>query len=230
MGAPEAVIFDVDGTLLNWDASIHNALIAVQAEYEVLASAELVRAFPLAVTDYAFVIRGGFVADRRHWMLFVDPLPPWRRVLPGMDDGTVTAIAHRFRSLLRPVRYDDVLPALAALRSQHRLAVLSNNPRVETVVEQLGIRHFFEAVVAAPEGYRKPDPRAFLETCDAIGAKPGDCAYVGDSLLADVAGAQGAGLNAVFLDRYSDGHPLPAGVSRITALEDLLRLFAPGPR
>ena len=228
MATPKAIIFDVDGTLLDWDASIHNALVRLEAEFPVLTGEQLFRDFLLALKDYTFVMRGGLVVDRRYWMLFIDPLPPWRVTLPDANAETVNAIAQRFRSLLRPVRYGDVLPALAALKGEHVLAVLSNSPRVEGVVEELEIRHFFDAVIAAPEEYRKPDPRAFLEACSVVGGEAGECVYVGDSLLNDIEGALVAGLVPVWIDRYGDNYPLPGGVKRVTTLEDLPSVLASG--
>jgi putative hydrolase of the HAD superfamily len=148
--------------------------------------------------------------------------------LPDANAETIYAIAHRFRSLLRPVRYGDVLPALAALKGEHVLAVLSNSPRVESVIEELEIRHFFDAVIAAPEEYRKPDPRAFLEACGAVGSEAEECVYVGDSVLIDIEGARAAGLAPVWIDRYEDNYPVPVGVKRVTALQDLPPLLAPG--
>jgi putative hydrolase of the HAD superfamily len=114
-----------------------------------------------------------------------------------------------------------VLPALTALKGEHVLAVLSNSPRVEGVVDELEIRHFFDAVVAAPEEYRKPDRRAFLVACSVVGAEANEYVYVGDSLLNDIEGARAAGLGPVWIDRYGDNYPLPQGAKRVTALEDL---------
>ena len=221
MPTRKAIIFDVDGTLLDWDASIHNALVSLHTEFPVLTGERVSRDFRLALADYTFVMRDGLVVDRRHWMLFIDPLPPWRATLPDANTETINAIAQRFRSLLRPVRYSDVLPTLSALKGEHVLAVLSNSPRVEGVVEELAIRHFFDAVIAAPEEYRKPDPRAFLEACRVVGGEAEECVYVGDSLLNDIEGAYAAGLSPVWIDRYGDNYPLPGGVKRVTALQDL---------
>lgn len=55
-------------------------------------------------------------------------------------------------------------------------------------------------------GYRKPDPRAFAPALAAAGRAPADCLYVGDSLVADIAGANAAGLHSVLLRR--DGKPV----------------------
>jgi putative hydrolase of the HAD superfamily len=56
---------------------------------------------------------------------------------------------------------------------------------------------------------------------EALGLPPGEIAYVGDSVSADVEGALGAGLRAVWLNRWHDPWPLPPGVVSIASLSEL---------
>ena len=82
---------------------------------------------------------------------------------------------------------------------------------------------------AADIGYLKPHPRAFLTVVEAIGTRPEETIYVGDNPVADIAGAQGAGLRGVL--RVNQGVPaMISGVivpdAAINDFDDLLRLLA----
>jgi putative hydrolase of the HAD superfamily len=93
-----------------------------------------------------------------------------------------------------------------------------------------------EATGLAREGLRliassrlpaaKPDPRAFIAACDLLGVPAGEsCVMVGDSWDNDIAGAAGAGLRTVFLDRDDIRPDCP--VPRLRSLADLH--FTPPP-
>lgn len=64
----------------------------------------------------------------------------------------------------------------------------------------------------------KPDPRAYLLTCERAGIAPTEALMVGNSLARDVLGPIEAGLDAVPLDRH-DAHP--EATPRIRTLQDL---------
>lgn len=65
----------------------------------------------------------------------------------------------------------------------------------------------------------KPDPRAYLLTCERAGIAPGEALMVGNSLTHDVLGPIEAGLDSVLLDR-DDAYP-EAAVRRISTLHEL---------
>jgi putative hydrolase of the HAD superfamily len=221
-----AVIFDIDDTLYDWESSLQRAIGNVLPEVPPAHRDGLPGRLRQALADYAFVLRDGMVVDRRYWLLFLDPTPPWRAALAGGDADLAERLGQRFRSLLEPVAFADVRPALEALRGGCALGVLSNSPRAEETVSRLGLGGYFDAVVAAPEDRRKPHPEAFQLACGALGVGPAEAAYVGDSLLNDVEGAQAAGLTPVWVDRYGDAYPLPDGAHRIPSLAELPALLA----
>jgi putative hydrolase of the HAD superfamily len=87
---------------------------------------------------------------------------------------------------------------LEALHSQGlRLAIISNVLSRRTVPLKLveyGIAHYFDPVLASTVlGFRKPNPRIFLEATRLLGLPPAACAYVGDTVSRDVIGARRAG-------------------------------------
>jgi putative hydrolase of the HAD superfamily len=50
-------------------------------------------------------------------------------------------------------------------------------------------------------GFGKPDPRVFVEACRLLGTEPARTAYVGDELDVDAQAARDAGLVGVWIDR-----------------------------
>lgn len=87
---------------------------------------------------------------------------------------------------------------LASLHEQgFSLAVISNvvsRRQVQTNLASYGLEHYFRPIVtSAALGVRKPHPYIFLETARLMGLPPQACAYVGDTVSRDVAGARRAG-------------------------------------
>jgi len=50
---------------------------------------------------------------------------------------------------------------------------------------------------AADAGYLKPHPRIFEYALDVMGTRPDETVFIGDNPIADVAGAQSAGMRAI---------------------------------
>jgi putative hydrolase of the HAD superfamily len=95
--------------------------------------------------------------------------------------------------------YPDVLPALETLRRNHRLFALSNG---NADLERIGLASYFEGhVTARAVGALKPDPRVFGHVLQLCGTSSTRIVHVGDDPDADIAGAQGAGLTAVWVNR-----------------------------
>ncbi len=95
--------------------------------------------------------------------------------------------------------YDDVLPALEQLRARYRLFTASNG---NADLAKIGLAHFFERTVAARHvGALKPDPAIFHKVIEGTDLQAGEVVYVGDDPHLDVAGARGAGMQAIWIDR-----------------------------
>jgi putative hydrolase of the HAD superfamily len=80
-------------------------------------------------------------------------------------------------------------------------------------LEAFGILHLFpkrEALVSAADaGYLKPHPQVFKYGLEKLGTTAEETLYVGDNTVADIAGAQGAGMRAVL----RVNHPAPPLIS-----------------
>jgi len=116
------------------------------------------------------------------------------------------------KAVVFPAHHRRVLEDLGRL---HRLAVVSNfdyTPTARMVLEREGVADLFETILVSDAvGWRKPAPRIFEQALGVMGLAPGAALFVGDRADIDVAGAQGVGMRAVWINR--DGEALPEGIA-----------------
>lgn len=99
--------------------------------------------------------------------------------------------------------FDDTIPALQLCRAQGvRNILLSNNyPELEQIVEQLALTPWLDGMVVSGQiGWDKPRPEIFAHGM-ALAGPGARCLMVGDNPVADIQGAQGAGLDAALVHR-----------------------------
>ena len=118
----------------------------------------------------------------------------------------------------REARVDPIPGAVEALehfrtRGLPLVLVTNGGPELQRrKIERFGLAGFFEAILVEGElGFGKPDPRVFRLALAAVGVAPEQAWMIGDNLLADIQGAQAAGLHACWVD--APGRGLPVGES-----------------
>ncbi len=181
----DAVIFDLDGTLLNTLDDLHSAVQAsLEAEKLPARSLEEVRRF----------VGNGI-------RLLIE-----RAVPDGTSSETANAVFERFKSYYsahcedntRP--YDGVTELLEKLKSDGvPCAIVSN--KADFAVKKLSDTYFnglIKAALGEREGIeKKPAPDSVFEAVRLLDAsRP---VYVGDSEV-DVATAKNAGIDGIFVD------------------------------
>ena len=87
-------------------------------------------------------------------------------------------------------------------RTGIRLGIVSNfDRRLYRVLDELGIRDYFEQVVISSEvGADKPSPKIFREALSRFKVPADEMLHVGDDEVTDGAGARAAGVPAVLVD------------------------------
>jgi len=152
----------------------------------------------------------------------------------GQDD--VERVVDDLRALdtAPVVAYPDAVPTLRALRDRgFRIGVCSNwGWELDAHLSEAGLIDLVDtAVTSARAGARKPHPRIFAAVTGALGVRPEDCLFVGDSVHPDVTGPLESGMAAAHLWRAEDsagtGPPdVPAGGHRVSSLTELLEWSA----
>ena len=128
------------------------------------------------------------------------------------------AVFSRARNEVTP--FDDVLPTLIRLKERVALGSISNG---FADLEAIGLAHHFQVSLAAHKmGSAKPDPAIFHAACEALAVAPSEAVYVGDDPLLDVEGAQKAGLDAVWINRFN--RIVPAHIQPEAACTSLYEL------
>lgn len=181
-----AVIFDLDGTLLDSLEDIATTANLVLAE----------RHFPVHPVDRYRMFVGDGVS-----MLFERALPP------SDERGLwVPSCVARFQELyesnwnVRTRPYAGIVELIVGLRRRGvPLAVLSNKPHLFTVkcVNEFFDGDDFEVVLGQREGVpRKPDPAGAVEIASRLEVLADHCLYLGDSCV-DMQTAVRAGMYPV---------------------------------
>jgi HAD superfamily hydrolase (TIGR01509 family) len=117
--------------------------------------------------------------------------------------------------------YPDALETLEALRERgYLLGLISNTHwRWNENRRRLMDAHFDVITLSYEHGYAKPHPSIFHTTLDQLGVNEGRCLHIGDDPIADIQGAQGAGMKTAFISR--DGAEADSDI-QVEQLKDLL--------
>jgi HAD superfamily hydrolase (TIGR01549 family) len=103
----------------------------------------------------------------------------------------------------------DAVHVLNYLTSKtYRLGMVSNtsdDQNAQQLIDKFHLRSYFEKIItSAACGIRKPDPRIFQLALDHFQAPPAQVMMVGDTLDADILGANQAGLYSVWITRRAE--------------------------
>jgi putative hydrolase of the HAD superfamily len=106
--------------------------------------------------------------------------------------------------MLGRTMFDDAYWTLDWLRERGiRIGCVTNRvfggPRFVEEMQELGLDKYFESTaVSCDIGYMKPHPKSYQYTLEEMGIDPRETAMVGDSLRADVEGAQALGMLGIW--------------------------------
>jgi putative hydrolase of the HAD superfamily len=226
-----AVLFDLDGTLMDHDAARSAALQAhlggwlpgLEADELTRLETEWQRLEALHFDEYT---RGEctFTEQRRRRVRGIQAVLEREPAEELAADAWFAAYLRHYRAAWRA--FDDVLPALSALEQAQPSIVLGIVTNGEGEPQRaklaaIGLGERFPVVVASGEArVAKPEAEIFALACKRLGVEPAQAAHVGDRLDLDAEGAAAAGLRGIWLDRLETA-PHHTQIERISALHEL---------
>lgn len=116
---------------------------------------------------------------------------------------------------------------LTYLQNKYTLHLISNGFKesTEMKISLNGLTPYFSTVVISEiVGYNKPDKAIFEYALQGAGAAVSESLMIGDSIEADIRGAQNYGMKAIFFNPLGKETP-PDVVQQISCLSELSRLL-----
>jgi beta-phosphoglucomutase len=198
MNASKAVLWDMDGTLINSE------------ELHWIAWRDTMAKEGFAITREQFLASFGQRND--------SIIPAWlgSAATPERIEKVSTAKEELYRHLLHR---DGISAEPGVAAWLHRLhqegwqqAIATAAPRanIDAVLEALSATHIFQAIVSAEDVHRgKPDPEVYLMAASRVGVPPERCIVVEDA-VAGVEGARRGGMRSIGVSH--NGVHLPADI------------------
>jgi len=187
----EAVIFDIDNTLMDF-MKMKRAAVDAAVDYMIDAGLDIDKQ---TMVDKIFKV---------YWEEGIEDQNIFDKVLLrefGQIDYKILAagiIGYRKAKEAHMMLYPHVRITLSELlRMGIRLGVVSDAPRLPVWLRivSLNLHHYFEKVITFDDtGERKPSPKPFLKIIDDMKIKPQNAIMVGDWAERDIVGAKNIGM------------------------------------
>ncbi len=189
----KAILFDLDGTLLDRDASVR-AFIAsqyqrLQEHFEHIPKEKYMKRF-IELDNRGYVWKDKVYAD------LVKEF--------GITTVTPEALLEDYKTEFRNhcVAFEGLYRTLEDLKSCNlKLGMITNGYGEFQLnnIKALGIEKFFDAILISEwEGIKKPDPNIFLRALQKLQVAPIESVFVGDHPLNDVEAAKSLGMIGVW--------------------------------
>jgi HAD superfamily hydrolase (TIGR01662 family) len=201
-GVPvKAVIFDMDGTLLDTKEIYYDIIDIVfrKLNFPRVGREVLVKAASEAEFNWDIILPAGVKARKEQVLLDV------RAII-----GEISPPLFRQRTKLF-AGADEVLKSLRGAGSRIGVVTSSRTRYLDMkmrAIEDSGVAALFDAIIT-PDDVRmkKPSPEPLFECARRLAVAPGECVYVGD-MRVDIKAGKSAGMKTVAVLTGFDGYDL----------------------
>jgi len=203
----QGVLWDMDGVLVDTGEAHFDSWRQVLAERGVpFSRADFERTFGMNNAGILELLKDEeLVADEvqaisdRKEMLFRQLVKDKAKLLPGVLDW---------------------LARLESLGIRQAIASSAPHENIDVLVDELGLRGYFEAIVSGAAMPGKPNPDVFLEAARRIGVPPAACVVVEDA-IAGVQAARYAGMRCIAVTTTNRADKLSAADIVVDSLDEL---------
>ncbi|MGD1841417.1 MAG: HAD family hydrolase [Thermonemataceae bacterium] len=182
----EAIVFDLDNTLIDRDSAFKACTAALWKAYQSL---------PLSHNIWEEIIDKDHRGYTPRTIFY-----PWlqMRFFPLLSSLEIEQFYQTHLSTYLPPSEQALLSWLQALKEKYTLAILSNggsqNQRAKLANSQLDQRFDPDQIFISGElSYRKPQLAIFTHVAELMGVQPSQLIMVGDHPTNDIKGAEAAG-------------------------------------
>ncbi|WLD92302.1 HAD family hydrolase [Alkalihalobacillus sp. AL-G] len=188
----KAVIFDLDGTLLNRDASVRKFIDDQYDRY-----IKWVGHVPKKEYTSRFIELDcqGYVWKDKVYQQLIDDYN-----IDLLWEVLLRDYVVQFKNHCVP--FVNLIPMLERLKSTSiEMGMITNGNgqfQMDNIIA-LGIEPYFNTILVSEwEGIKKPDPQLFIKSLKQLNVEPDECIFVGDHPINDVKAAKNVGMKAVW--------------------------------
>ncbi|BBH21942.1 haloacid dehalogenase [Paenibacillus baekrokdamisoli] len=191
----EAVIFDLDNTLINRKLAFRNYTRSFIEQFINVSGEEQIE----NIMEYIRIADLDGYRDRKDLFEYLRVNCELKKSNTNLDE----LLGHWFSEFFKcTILMDGTMDLLNNISAHNIKLGLITNGSVFTQnakIDQVGIRRFFDTIIISDEvKVKKPDAAIFMIALDLLQTKAEHSWYIGDHPLNDVKGARDAGLNAVW--------------------------------
>ena len=226
----EAIIFDIDGTLIDYDYSQYYALDKL---LDIIPWNKVERPITKDVFDFWYKEKNEFYNrpdsnkinqyDQQK-IILENVLANWKIIVDS------TQLTNRLFDIYETSwrAYPDVLECLFNI-NKYKLCIISNGDSKfqRLKLTKTGLeRYFSEILISGDIKIKKPNSKIYQTMSDKIKIPIDKCVYIGDRLDFDAIGSSDAGMLGVWLNRKNiTDKKIPKKVKMIASLQQLTPLL-----
>ncbi|KIL52956.1 HAD family hydrolase [Jeotgalibacillus campisalis] len=214
----EAILFDLDGTLLDRKSSVQ---VFLDKQYDRLYPWLKSMEKEAYISRFTELERNGYVWKDKVYQQLIEENEFSRCSSEMLLDDYI----EHFQESCIP--FEGLHTLLYALRSKgYKLALITNGREKMQMrsIQGLGIELFFDQIlISAKEGCAKPDAEIFHRALNRLNVLPQNAVYVGDHIDNDIKAAKRAGLKTIWKKQppIDDSHA-DAEIDQLSELIDLI--------
>ena len=220
------VFFDLDHTLWDFDRNSELVFEKIFAERNIaIGVKEFINVYaPINVAYWRQFEKGEIDKQNLRYRRLADTFD---KLLLKFSREEIDAISNTYIAYL-PLQKNLIEGALATvmyMKSRYTLHIITNGFEEvqEQKLERSGLLSYFDTVTNSDEAkVKKPDPRIFELALSKAGARAEESVMIGDSLEADVVGAQRVGIRGIYFGDQLKNNDTYLNVSKLQKLKELL--------
>ncbi|MDD1369633.1 HAD family hydrolase [Bacillus sp. MHSD_36] len=224
------IFFDVDGTLLDYEAAERNGIIDFFQIYTTIFSgneSEATKVWHELSEEYFNKFLSKELSFQKQQRMRMYHLFKTYGVNLSSEESQ-----HKFNQYIELyknnwVAFEDVHHTLQTLQQEgYSLGIISNGEYEQQVekLTALNILQYFKHIFTSSEiGVSKPDPQIFQRTVLQSNLEMKDCYYIGDRLETDAISSTAAGMQGIWLNR--DNLQLKCDVPTIRSLHEIITMI-----
>jgi putative hydrolase of the HAD superfamily len=225
------IFFDLDHTIWDFDRNAEETLQELYEVYQLrnlglLSAAEFIHKYTennhsLWAQYHLGLISKDLLRAERFRKTFIE-LGVQPDLVPQDFESDYVKISPTKTNL-----FEGAQKVLAYLQKKYTLHIISNGFKETTLTKMdlSGLNPYFTNVIISEEvGVNKPDKAVFEYALQKAQANKQESIMIGDSLEADIYGAQDFGMKAIFFNPLKKEKPADVP-EQITHLEELINLF-----